>query len=531
MKWFLDLSTRSKLALGFGAMVALALATIAVAYRGITAARSSAQVALHLVELRSELNRQRAQIMDMMLRTAKADQEVIERDIRARASIIDDLFKQLSEATRGDGDASRKLDDAAATLKAYRQDRDHQIELIYAKNIDEAKRLSADEQHQRYEKVYQVTLELGRQAIERSDEAASTSLRLFLVLGAAALVLAAVLATFLSRVISRPLIRISGAARHIASGDLTVALPADGRADEAGTLTQNFTTMVTNLRRVLGGISEGATVLGSSASEIVASTAQLASGAAQTATALAQTATTIEEVRQTAQVTTQKAKYVADSSQKAVQTSQAGKRNTEESIEGINRIREQMGSIAQGMVRLSEQTQAIGQIIAVVDDLAQQSNLLAVNAAIEAAKAGEQGKGFAVVAQEVKSLAEQSKQATGQVRTILSDIQKATGAAAMATEQGTKAVEAGVRQSGQAGESIVALAANVAEAASAASQIAASSQQQLVGMDQVAAAMTSVKQASQQNVESARQLEAAARNLSELGGRLKELVGRYKVQA
>src|SRR5438128_3440680 len=113
------------------------------------------------------------------------------------------------------------------------------------------------------------------------------------------------------------------------------------------------------------------------------------------------------------------------------------------------RSREQMNSIAQIMVRLSEQNQAIGQIIATVDDLAQQSNLLAVNASIEAAKAGEEGKGFSVVAQEVKSLAEQSRQATTQVRAILSDIQKATSAAVMATEQGGKVVEAGVAQSGQ----------------------------------------------------------------------------------
>src|SRR5205823_8146844 len=119
---------------------------------------------------------------------------------------------------------------------------------------------------------------------------------------------------------------------------------------------------------------------------------------------------------------------VADTAQKAAAISQTGKKATEGSAEGMNRIRQQMEAIAQSMVRLSEQTQSIGQIIATVDDLAQQSNLLAVNASIEAAKAGDQGKGFAVVAQEVKSLAEQSKQATTQVRSILSDIQKATGA-------------------------------------------------------------------------------------------------------
>jgi methyl-accepting chemotaxis protein len=108
------------------------------------------------------------------------------------------------------------------------------------------------------------------------------------------------------------------------------------------------------------------------------------------------------------------------------------------SIEGMKKIQTQMESIAESVVKLSEQSQAIGEIIASVNDLAEQSNLLAVNAAIEAAKAGEQGKGFAVVAQEVKSLAEQSKQATSQVRTIFNDIQKATTAAVLATEQGAR---------------------------------------------------------------------------------------------
>ncbi|MHB9100993.1 MAG: methyl-accepting chemotaxis protein [Sulfuricella sp.] len=144
---------------------------------------------------------------------------------------------------------------------------------------------------------------------------------------------------------------------------------------------------------------------------------------------------------------------------------------------------------------------------------------------MEAAKAGEQGKGFAVVAQEIKSLAEQSKQATAQVRTILGDIQKATGTAVLATEQGNKAVEAGVQQSAQAGESIRLLADSVNEAAQAATQIAASSRQQLVGMDQVGMAMENIKQASAQNVAGARQAEVAAQSLHELGRKLSDMVG------
>ncbi len=274
---------------------------------------------------------------------------------------------------------------------------------------------------------------------------------------------------------------------------------------------------------------EGANVLASSASEIVATTSQVAAGAAETASAVSETTATVEEVKQAAGISSQKAKYVSDSAQKVSQVSQAGCKSVESSIQGMQRIQEQMESIAESIVSLSEQSQAIGEIIASVNDLTEQSNLLAVNAAIEAAKAGEQGKGFAVVAQEMKSLAVQSKQATAQVRTILGDIQKATSAAVMAAEQGSKAVDAGMKQTTEAGESIRLLADSISEAAQAATQIAASSQQQMVGMDQVALAMNSIKQASLQNAGGTKQAESAAHNLSELGQKLIRVLEQYRI--
>ncbi|MBI4641549.1 MAG: methyl-accepting chemotaxis protein, partial [Candidatus Tectomicrobia bacterium] len=323
--------------------------------------------------------------------------------------------------------------------------------------------------------------------------------------------------------------KISEIAEKVASGDLAVNVPSNNRRDEVGTLAQTFRTMVENFREVTQEIREGVNTLASSANEILASTTQVASSVAETATAVSETTATVEEIKQTSQISSQKAKYVSESAQKAAQVSQRGKNAVEDSIEGMNHIREQMELIAESVARLSEQSQAIGGIIATVDDLAEQSNLLAVNAAIEAAKAGEQGKGFAVVAQEVKSLAEQSKQATAQVRTILNDIQKATSAAVMATEQGSKAVDVGVKQSTEAGEAIRVLADSIAASAQAAVQIAASSQEQSIGMDQVALAMESIKQVGIQNVASTKQVEVAAHDLHELGQKLKQLVEHYQV--
>jgi methyl-accepting chemotaxis protein len=390
-----------------------------------------------------------------------------------------------------------------------------------------------------------------------------------IVIGVIFFILASVIFYFFARSITFPLTNVVEAAQKIAGGDLAVEVTSETRQDEIGSLARAFTlmvqslkekaqiaekiaasdltvkvtplsdadtlgnafsTMVEKLRGQIQQIIEGVNVLSSSASEIMASVSQLTSGAAQTATSVSETTTTLEEVKQTAEMTHQKAKQVSDLGQKNAEISRTGLKSIEDTINGMNRIREQMDSIADMVVRLSEQSQAIGEIIATVNDIAEQSNLLAVNASIEAAKAGEQGKGFAVVAQEIRSLAAQSKQATTQVRNILFDVQKAIGSAVMATERGSKAVEDGVKLSTQAGESIDILVESVVkEATNAAIQIAASSQQQLIGMDQVVSAMENIRESSLQMASSTKQTEKAAHDLHNLGQRLQEIVKLYKV--
>ncbi len=281
-----------------------------------------------------------------------------------------------------------------------------------------------------------------------------------------------------------------------------------------------------NVREVM----EAVNVLASSASEMFTATQQLASTASQTATAVSQTSATAEELKQTARLSSEKAKHVSEKSQKAAQVAQQGTTAVSENMEAINRMKGQAELVAESIVKLSEQAAAIGEITAAVNDLAEQSNLLAVNAAIEAAKAGEQGRGFSVVAGEIKSLAEQSKRATAQVRAILSDVQKATGATVMATEQVNKAVEAGVKQAAEAGRSIRNLADTIVEASNAATQVAASSQQQLVGIDQIASVMENIRQATQQNSAGIKQVEKAAHDLNVLGQRLKAMAEESKVE-
>ncbi len=362
----------------------------------------------------------------------------------------------------------------------------------------------------------------------------------------AIIVVLALLLTFalsfrLQRLVSAPILALAGTARIVAEKkDYSVRATRQGR-DEIGMLTEAVNQMLAEIESGQSAlqktnqslqaqsiqIAQTVGVLGSSSKDILALSTQIAVSATETATSVIETTTTVEEVRHTAMIASQRTREVSETAQRVSLISQNGKASTEQVIEGMNLITRQMKTIAQTVVRLSEQSLMIGDIISTVDDLAQQSKLLAVNAAIEAAKAGEQGKGFAVVAQEVKNLAEQSRQATTKVRGILSDIQKATHAAVIAAEQGNKAVDAGARQSAQAGDSIVALAGGVSDAAQAAAQIAASSQQQLSGMDQVAVAMVKIKQASTQNVDIAKHLETAARSLSDLGHQLQGLIDRF----
>ena len=351
---------------------------------------------------------------------------------------------------------------------------------------------------------------------------------LMLILGILSFALSIIIAIALTLSIIKPLRIVTNL---VISRDIEMDTKGYERGGELGFMIQSFTKEISeqlrqekDLIELVEEVKATINVLATSSSQILAATTQVASGTAETATAINETSTTVEEVQQASKQSAQKAKNVADSAKKVVQVFEGGKKSVDETISGMNKIRTQMDSIAQTVVRLSEQSQSIGGIIASVTDIADQSNLLAVNAAIEAAKAGEQGKGFAVVAQEIKNMAEQSKQATLQVRDILNDIQKATSAAVMATEQGSKAVDSGVQQSIQAGEAIRILAESSNAAEQAATQIVASIQQQVIGMDQISVAMQNINQAGTETAASMVQTEKSARSLHELGQKLKNLV-------
>jgi len=289
-----------------------------------------------------------------------------------------------------------------------------------------------------------------------------------------------------------------------------------------------FTTIIM-LKKISEEIKTGVNVLGTSAAEILSTVTEISTGAAETATAVSETTTTVEEVRQTAMVSYQKTQSLMISSQKAADSVEKGRISINEVILSMKNIDNQMSLISETVIKLADQNRAIGEITSSVSDIADQSNLLAVNAAIEAAKAGEHGRGFTVVAQEIRSLADQSKKATAQVKEILSEVNKFVNQTVGVTEQGTRTVEEGRKLVTLSGEVIEVLAENVEEAAQSSIQISSSNQQQMAGMEQIVPAMENIKIASQQNVSGIKQAQAAAHDLNSLGQNLKEIIEKFKL--
>ena len=315
---------------------------------------------------------------------------------------------------------------------------------------------------------------------------------------------------------------------QVALGDLTVKMNGNFKGDYAA-LKDSIESMVSGLRGMASQTQQNAINMTSATSQILASSTQMAHTTREQASAVSQITSTVQEIKASAEQVAQRAQGVAESAYAATQVARKGADAANESLAGMEDIRAKVEAIAENILALSEKTQQIGDIIDTVSDIAGQSNILALNAAIEAAQAGEAGKGFRVVADEVRTLSEQSRQAAAQVKVILGDIQKATNLAVMATEQGTKGVNAGSALVSRTAQTIGELEKAVAQAAQAAQQIVAGVEQQTIGLDQIAVGMGDINQAAQQSATGAQQSQKAAQDLTQLAEQLKGAVAQYRM--
>ncbi len=317
-------------------------------------------------------------------------------------------------------------------------------------------------------------------------------------------------------------------AAQVADGDLTATVAATG-SEDLGELSASLNTMVGGLAEISGQIQGGVQEIAASTEQILSSVSHHTASAAQQSAAISETSATINELRAAADDTAQRAREVAAQAGESVQVSDEGDAAVAAIAEAMEDIRARVDGIGQEILTLSERAAQISAITQTVNELADRSKLLALNASIEAARAGEHGRGFAVVAEQVRGLAEQSKAATAQVEGILADVQDATAAAVAASAAGSQVVDRGLHLTARAGDGIRSLTDTIRGASHAAEQIAASSHQQSVGMDQMAEAMSEIDAGTSQFLEGAQQSQTAAESLNSLAAKLTALTERYRV--
>ncbi|NNE00313.1 MAG: PAS domain S-box protein [Pirellulaceae bacterium] len=276
--------------------------------------------------------------------------------------------------------------------------------------------------------------------------------------------------------------------------------------------------------KFLSVIRETVNHLSIASGQISATMKQQSVGSEKQVSAVTDTIHSVDEASRATHESMKLANEVAESARRADDVGKSGRRAIEETRVSMTTVRARVESTAESILLLAERAQAIGEIIATVNEIADQSNLLALNAAIEASRAGEAGKGFAVVAAEFKSLAQQAQKSTAEVRVILNEIQQATNAAVLATEQGTESVGDANEVVVKAEQTIEELGSMVSEAAQAAARIVAASNQQVTSMSQITDAMSEIDRTAKQTLVATRQTTSAAEDLNDLGSRLNDLM-------
>ncbi|MDP3150771.1 MAG: methyl-accepting chemotaxis protein [Ignavibacteria bacterium] len=314
-----------------------------------------------------------------------------------------------------------------------------------------------------------------------------------------------------------------------ADGDLTVEVVPEKENDDIGRLFDGFNKSVQNIREIVQNVISAVEATASASTEISSSAEEMAAGAQEQSSQTTEIAGAVEEMTKTILETSQNSSKSAEAAKNAGTIAKEGGKVVNETIQGMNRIADVVKRSAETVLALGKGSDQIGEIVQVINDIADQTNLLALNAAIEAARAGEQGRGFAVVADEVRKLAERTAKATKEIAVMIKQIQKDTGGAVESMNKGTEEVEKGKSLADKAGQSLKEIIVGVEQVVDMSTQVAAASEEQSSAAEQISKNIEAISSVTQESAAGVQQIARAAEDLNRLTVNLQELTSRFKI--
>ncbi|MBI1939659.1 MAG: MCP four helix bundle domain-containing protein [Ignavibacteriales bacterium] len=315
----------------------------------------------------------------------------------------------------------------------------------------------------------------------------------------------------------------------LSEGDLTVELNDLKTNDVVDKLFNGFNSVVKNIRNMITNVSEAVSAAASASTQISSSTEEMAAGAQEQSSQASEVAAGVEQMTSTILQTTKNASTAAENAKSAGATARDGGKIVEDTIEGMNRIAHVVAHAAETVQKLGSSSDQIGEIVQVIDDIADQTNLLALNAAIEAARAGEQGRGFAVVADEVRKLAERTTKATKEIAQMIKQIQNETSGAVDSMKKGNEEVGKGKVLAEQAGTALRNIIKGSDQVVDVALQVATASEEQSSVAEQISKNIESISAVTQQSASGTQQIARAAEDLNRLTEKLQQLVNQFNI--
>lgn len=343
-----------------------------------------------------------------------------------------------------------------------------------------------------------------------------------------ALLLGAIAAWSITRQIVIPLRQTLETVERVAAGDLTHNYDTP-RRDEMGQLQRAVQRMNVGLRELISGITDGVTQIASAAEELSAVTEQTSAGVNSQKVETDQVATAMHEMAATVQEVARNAEEASEAAVAADQQAREGDKVVGEAIAQIERLAIEVGHSTEAMGHLKRESDKIGSVLDVIKSVAQQTNLLALNAAIEAARAGEAGRGFAVVADEVRSLAQRTQQSTEEIEELIAGLQSGTLQVANSMDSSRSLTDSSVELTRRAGESLGNITRTVSTIQGMNQQIAAAAEQQSAVAEEINRSVLNVRDVSEQTSAASEETAASSIELARLGTHLQGLVGRFKV--